>query len=81
MPFDGEIAKFCRQIKSFPLQALSAVAGTPNVGGMGREAASSSPGSVVLQRGWQTFPADFVQFGSGSRSRAQRRRSKAVDRS
>jgi len=53
----------------------------PDVGGLGREAASSSPGSDVLQRGRQTCPAAFVQFGSGSRSRAQRRRSKAVDRS
>jgi len=39
------------------------------VDGLGREAASSWPGSDVLQRGGQNCPAAFVQFISGSRSR------------
>ena len=53
----------------------------PELGGLDHEPASSSPGGIVFQRDGRTCRASFVQFRHGSRLRATRRRSQALDRS
>jgi hypothetical protein len=51
-------------------QALLQSSEFPNVGLLDRKAGPSLLGGAVFQRDERTCPVAFVQFGSGSRSRA-----------